>query len=134
MKMLYRVLFVIYITILLWLSLSTPTGIVKFAQDFSIFRLDYTLHVVGFIPMPIISYLASGHSEHRKLWQIFMVLTFFLSFALEYVQMLVPGRRFNPLDMLFNVIGVVVGLVVIHFTHRHIKKISKETGEKISSK
>ncbi|HOF91412.1 MAG: VanZ family protein [Rikenellaceae bacterium] len=134
MKMLYRVLFVIYVTILLWLSLSTPTGIVKFAQDFSIFRLDYTLHVVGFIPMPIISYLASGHREHRALWHFFMVLTFLLSFALEYVQMLVPGRRFNPLDMLFNVIGVMVGLVAIYFAHRHIKKFSRETEEKISSK
>ena len=131
--MLYRVLFVIYVTILLWLSLSTPTGIVKFAQDFSIFRLDYTLHVVGFIPMPIISYLASGHREHRALWHFFMVLTFLLSFALEYVQMLVPGRRFNPLDMLFNVIGVML-LVAILFRPSPYKKVFPETEEKISSK
>jgi VanZ family protein len=125
MKILFRLAFWLYAAIIIWLSLSSPNGIVKFSLDYSGFRLDYTLHVFGFVLMPIICFLASGKGENRYLWWINIGLSFLIAIGAEYMQMLVPGRRFNPLDILFNLLGLFIGLAFVLIYNRIVEKSSK---------
>jgi VanZ family protein len=126
MKILFRLTFWIYAAIIIWLSLSSPNGIVKFSLDYSGFRLDYTLHVFGFFLMPIICFLASGKGENRFLWWLYIGLSFVIAIGAEYMQMLVPGRRFNPLDILFNLLGIFIGLVFVLIYNRVVGKFPKK--------
>jgi len=46
---------------------------------------------------------------------ILIAVTCFFSLLTEYAQVLIPGRNFNVIDMLFNLAGVFGGLLITYF-------------------
>lgn len=77
------------------------------------FRIDYILHGLAFFILPIIAYLANGDRKRPFLWYAFIVFSVILALSIEFIQQLVPGRVFNPLDILSNFIGLASGFIVV---------------------
>lgn len=77
------------------------------------FRVDYILHGLAFFILPIIAYLANGERGRSYLWYAFITFSVILALSIEFIQQLVPGRVFNPLDILANFIGLALGFIVV---------------------
>jgi VanZ family protein len=85
-------------------------------------RLDHILHFgVYFL---ICLYFLAGqikgfHLFSSKYLLKFVLLMLLLATVTEVVQLWVPARTFSPMDIVANVTGIVIGVVVIRTTVRH---------------
>ena len=82
-------------------------------EEYSALRTDYVLHFLSFLILPVF-YFLSGRKTLFDLilktsWSLIIAGIFFAAFV-EGIQIIVPGRSFNPLDMLFNVSGLLAGI------------------------
>jgi VanZ family protein len=76
------------------------------------FRLDYIGHFAFYAALAV-SFLVWRAGWRKKIpWKI-LVITLIAGLALgtftEYSQQMTAGRSFNPFDMMYNSIGVVLG-------------------------
>ncbi|MFN3554353.1 MAG: VanZ family protein [Bacteroidales bacterium] len=110
----FRFLLPAYLLILLVLVLFpfSSVGVEGLNNTYVVkLRLDHLLHVLAFVPLYPLLVVAL---KPRGGWHLLMVfiLACALAVALEGVQYFVDYRSFNPMDMLANGVGVVVGAVV----------------------
>ncbi len=96
-------------------------GITSVEVSTKSYRVDYVLHGLAFFILPIIAYLANGEMERPYLWYAFIVFSIILALSIEFIQQLVPGRVFNPLDILANFIGLAFGFSLV-LVYRKIRK------------
>jgi len=80
------------------------------------FHLDQVLHAVVYLLICI--YFSAGHYMGLTLFRgnsfkVFLILILALATVTEAVQIFVPARVFNFFDLIANVVGVGIGLVVI---------------------
>lgn len=85
------------------------------------FRLDLLLHFLVYFL--ICMYFLFGLKQGFKLFEKnslrkFILLILLLGVITEFVQLWVPERNFNVLDLVSNVAGVVMGLIVIKMVQR----------------
>ena len=77
-------------------------------------RLDYLIHFVEYFTLAFLSLLTFDRAGHNKrinrVVAIFFLLMLFAAID-ETHQLLIPGRSFNPLDMLFNFTGIIGGSI-----------------------
>lgn len=71
-------------------------------------RLDHLLHLLAFLPMYPLAVLALKPADKKQKLLLFL-LALLLAVALEGVQYFIAYRSYNPMDMLANGAGVVVG-------------------------
>jgi VanZ family protein len=76
-------------------------------------RLDYLFHFLTFLPLPVLAYFASQDNFKLKKWKILISIAFILSVLVEFVQIFTAGRTFNFYDILANILGLAVGLLVV---------------------
>lgn len=70
-------------------------------------RWDYLLHALAYIPIPVlIKYLVKPY------WQI-IAASLLIAAALEAFQLLLPYRAFNANDLIANMIGVAIGIILV---------------------
>ena len=75
-------------------------------------RADYMLHVLAFLPwIPLWSFAFPGIRVSRLL--LVLAGGVVLAAGLEWLQHLTGWRTYNPLDILSNVVGLVVGGVAV---------------------
>ena len=85
------------------------------------FHLDQVLHTVVYF-LICMYFLAGNHfgltlfKDNSIKW--FLLVVLFLATFTEVIQLFVPSRAFNVFDMLANVIGVGVGLMVMWLVGR----------------
>ncbi|HHE39414.1 MAG TPA: hypothetical protein ENL20_12725 [Candidatus Cloacimonetes bacterium] len=111
---LFRFLFWIWLSIIIIISsipgLSTPKiNIIKFE-----FRLDYVFHFFIYLIFSIIFFLwkINGKKQRKfNLLSIMIILSVILAVFDEFHQMLIPGRTFNPVDLIFNCAGLFTGFI-----------------------
>lgn len=79
--------------------------------EFGPFRLDYLLHSVLFFPWMFLCLSRKGSGAERGFRRglACMFVGIFVAIASETVQYWIPHRSFNPMDALFNALGVVSG-------------------------
>ena len=72
-------------------------------------RLDYLIHALVLLPLPVFLTLSLGDRSGFWIW----VISFCLLIVLftEGIQMLLPYRTFNINDLLGNGAGALVGLI-----------------------
>jgi len=80
------------------------------------FHLDQVLHAAVYLLICI--YFSLGHYMGLTLFRgnsfkVFLILVLALATVTEAVQIFVPARVFNFFDLIANVVGVGIGLVVI---------------------
>lgn len=88
-------------------SIPNDTVNTTIHTNFTDFRLDYLLH---FIAYAFIGGMAAMAYE-IKLRMVFLLLLF--AAVEEGHQYWIPSRTFNPIDYLFDVLGLVAGLGII---------------------
>lgn len=89
-------------------------------------RSDYFLHFIVFFVFPLIGWYSTRNQQNSKQFYLLMLVCVFLAVASEFIQKHVHDRTFNPMDMLANILGIIVGVILIslikstknHFTNQ----------------
>lgn len=78
-------------------------------------RLDYIIHLIEYGTLAFLSVLSFTSSSltigRKRFIQILICLLCFATLD-EFHQLLIPGRTFNPVDLVFNVVGILGGLLI----------------------
>jgi len=99
------------------MPIGSGTGVALNELEIGSVRADYLLHTVVFLPWMILVWLylnaknISGRQRFNHAIRWFYAGLFLAVFS-EGIQYWLPYRAFNPLDLIFNVSGVVVGTVI----------------------
>lgn len=79
------------------------------------FRFDYLLHFAFyFLLITLFYYWDKGRKIAKRKTLIFFVLAIVYASMNEFVQYVIEYRTFNPVDLFFNVTGVIVALLLNH--------------------
>lgn len=128
-RLFYRRSFYRLLTILSGMAILTMSSVPNLPQpeiqtSGQVFRLDYFFHfLVYFFPaITAVIWLSDrdGHITGRKL--IILLLAGVLFGCIDEIhQIYIPGRRFNPIDLIFNAAGFVSGAILTyHWLIRHL--------------
>ncbi|MFO7922140.1 MAG: VanZ family protein [Bacteroidales bacterium] len=97
-------------------SLTPGAGIESLSFGDQSFRIDYPLHATAFFILPVSAWMAYGytkralrHPGYRKA----VLLSLILAIASEFLQIPVPGRAFNVMDIVSNLLGVGGGVAAV---------------------
>lgn len=95
------------------------------------FRLDYLIHFCSFlifIPLYFIEVRRGGPIFSKKpvLKYIFIVGSSAILF--ESIQYFLPYRTFNPMDLISNLTGAIIGTIIISFFIPSLKNKQATTG------
>jgi len=96
----------------------------KLNQDLTsrfVFRLDYVVHSLTFLIFAWIWVL--GKIKNVSWFESYEVLKFggivFVSaMGIELLQIFVPYRTFNPMDMIANLFGAILTMLCVFISHR----------------
>lgn len=87
------------------------------------FRLDYLEHFGVFAILLALFVFwksdASGHFSVKK-HLIFVIALVFFAIVDELHQIWIPGRTYNPLDLIYNLLGTIAGIYLTKFGLRKI--------------
>lgn len=93
------------------------------------FRMDYMEHLVVYFILGLL-YVNRKRSlvgETILIKVLYILIWMIFAIVMELVQKFVAGRSFNPNDMYYNVIGIILGLVI---TMSYFNKLNKKTMHK----
>jgi hypothetical protein len=113
--------FWIWSAAILLVSISPGAGVGSAIIGDYRFRLDYPLHALAFVPLPVLSWIHLGWSRNfldQSGFRISIIFCFLLAIVAESLQIFVPTRTFNPLDIISNSTGVVLGVIAVAFLSR----------------
>lgn len=108
--------FWIWSATILLVSISPGAGVGNAIIGDYKFRLDYPLHTLAFIPLPLLSWIHRGcrrDTFNQSGYRIIVIFCSLLAILAETLQIFVPSRTFNPLDIISNFSGVVLGLAAV---------------------
>jgi VanZ family protein len=87
-------------------------------------RLDYISHFVLFIPWVILAYLSFGKESAFLNFDAYIFISLLIFAVLsEYIQYYLPYRTFNINDLLANVFGVLLGIILAKPLSRFLRNI-----------
>jgi VanZ family protein len=116
-KPVWLVLFILCTAVIILLSLIpySPEMAVKAESGF---RWDYLEHFLAFFTFGSLYVIwRSDRNYHMRGTELFVLLIASggFSFAMEYAQLYVPGRAFNPIDLTCNLAGVLGSILFVYF-------------------
>lgn len=109
---------IIYIGMIFYLSsISDLPYVSKLAE------LDprkFSLHIIEYGVFSVLLYIAISNTRFIYKWAFALTVIVGLIFGIsdELYQSLIPGRRFNPLDILSDEIGIILGAIIAHIRYR----------------
>jgi glycopeptide antibiotics resistance protein len=131
-----KVIILLYIGLIILLNIIPLDGAALNTTKFGPFRLDYLLHTALFLPWMFLFYIKpdSGWKiqfrRHTPLPFLgWLVLGLLLALGSEGIQYWVHYRGFNPMDAMFNALGVIVGAGVFIIVQRsafNVQRLKKE--------
>ncbi len=80
----------------------------------SIIRWDYFQHFFLYAAIGILFFLANGafiHKNTRKNNLVLFIAGLFFAGITELYQLWIPGRAFNPADLILNISGLLAGVL-----------------------
>ncbi|MBI9054055.1 MAG: VanZ family protein [Bacteroidales bacterium] len=108
--------FWLWLLIILLITLLPQSHRIINIDTNSKFRLDYTIHFLVYFSLSVLfifwridEWLKISNKE--LLWYIFSGIA--ICAITELLQFYIPERTFNKTDLLFNILGVIVGIVLI---------------------
>jgi VanZ family protein len=130
-KAIWLSLFIAWTSLIIYMSLRPGSNeILK--KEFLEFRMDYLLHFIAYFTLGSLYVLWRGNRNFEiKSTELAFVTATAISFSIlmEYLQLLIPGRAFNVVDMIYNVIGTICGVGITYFyIVRHFLKKRDNTG------
>jgi VanZ family protein len=112
-KSAYNFLFWLLVLLIMGLTILPKSALSSAIPFQANSRLDYLIHFLSFLPLPILAFFASQGNTMLKKWKMLMALSFAIAILSELLQLAVEDRTFNPLDILANLSGLLVGLAII---------------------
>ena len=82
------------------------------------FRWDYLEHFLAFFIFGTLYILWRGDSNYSiRGIELFLMFSVAFSFATltEILQLAIPGRTFNPIDVIYNLAGVLSSILLVYF-------------------
>lgn len=81
------------------------------------FRFDYLEHFILYAAIPVIYFLAKGAYLDRVIKDRYYIILLGILFSLltEIQQYFIPTRSFNPVDLILNIAGFLVGLLAVKY-------------------
>jgi len=121
-----KLIWLITLTLVYLLPFFSPKKIEEVIH--STFRIDYVLHFLVFGFTGFVFFANSKFKNVSKWFLIFVVY----SFLMEIIQQIFLNRYFNLLDVLANIFGLGLGLIVITLLNKYMSvksnlKIHKES-------
>ena len=109
-KNLVNILFVVWSVLILFASIIPLSQEKHFEFGGSIFRLDYLEHFAVFFILGSLYVLRT--KLQLKISEISLLITY-ATFT-ETIQLIVPGRTFNPMDLVYNILGLIFSITLIN--------------------
>lgn len=110
----------------LWLTILLIANLIPIGNEasqslsgnrFFHFRLDYLLHanmIFCFAWIWILGKIKRIRWFQRLESMKYSIIVLCAGIGLELIQMLVPWRSFNPVDLVFNIIGAVLVVIIVN--------------------
>ncbi|MCK4745830.1 MAG: VanZ family protein [Bacteroidales bacterium] len=109
--------FILWTLFILFVSMI-PNSKEIVQQNGTSFRLDYLEHFLAYFAFGTLYILWRGDRDFSikgiELAVLFAVACSF-SFLTEYMQLIIPGRTFNIIDVVYNLAGVLGSILIIYF-------------------
>ncbi len=115
--MIYRFLFWIWFGLIFVLSFIPCTPKNKLEIGNMIFRIDYFEHLVVYFMLGFFFIMYQRKNGSMKIF-IYVMAGLLWAVLTESVQIFVRGRTFNPVDMIFNSLGITLGLLMTYAINR----------------
>ena len=116
-KTIWLALFIFWTLLLIILSVYPNYG-TTISEGESNFRLDYLEHFVAYFVFGGLYIIWRSNADFIiksiELGFLFSITCLF-SILTEYVQVVIPGRSFNIIDILYNAGGVLTGILITYF-------------------
>jgi len=106
-KIVFTVLSVIYLIILFIGAFAVKAGNISKASNF-----DKVLHFFGFLILAILLLVTFEHYKLGNKYVSVFIIALGIGILIEAIQLFIPGREFSLLDILADVLGVIVGLLL----------------------
>ena len=95
------------------------------------FRLDYLIHCCSFlifIPLYFIEVKRGGPIFSKKPVLKYILIVGSSAILFESIQYFLPYRTFNPMDLISNLNGAIIGTIIISFFFPSLKNKQATTG------
>jgi VanZ family protein len=122
--MIYKILFWIWFIFILLVSVLPTIPETKVDIGITIFRIDYLEHLVAyfFLGFFFIMWHKGNPAINIKTLIIYLLAGIAYASLTECIQLFIRGRTFNPVDLIYNCIGIVLGLYITFLLcKRHLK-------------
>ena len=116
-KLLWLILLIAWTSLIIYMSLR-PGANELLKKHFFEIRMDYILHLLAYFTFGFLYVLWRGNSNFEiKSIELTIITAAAIGFSilLEYFQLLIPGRSFNVVDMVYNTIGAILGVGITYF-------------------
>jgi VanZ family protein len=120
-------LLITWIAAIIVISSIPSIPVLKIHTEKADIRLDYLIHFLEYGSLAFLTYLSFSGKDFNMSYFKYLILTVCLIlFAAvdEFHQVIIPGRTFNPKDLISNIVGIAGGLVFCILVFRKIAKDS----------
>jgi len=128
-----KYLFALWIVVIVVVSSVPSIPALKIHTPKADIRLDYLFHLLEYASLAGLAFLSFAGKEFRISAMKYLVITLCLmvfAVADESHQIFIPGRSFNPYDLLSNLAGVAAGLLFCVVVFRKLELIGSQTAER----
>jgi len=116
-RLFYRLITPLYYSLLLFLIVVSifPANTVHDDElRGNSWRIDYFLHFFMFFILGWMTFLFALKNKLNKRKNILLFLVIMLYAGVsEFIQVFIPGRSFNPIDLLLNEAGFIAGTIIM---------------------
>jgi VanZ family protein len=126
-----RYLLIVWLLTIIIVSSIPNVPTLKIHTAKSEIRIDYLMHFCEYGVLAFMTYLSFAGSGFKIGYKKFFLLTVSLIlFAVldEFHQKLIPGRSFNPNDIMSNVIGILAATVFCWIVFSFVAKKKRSSG------
>ena len=127
--MIYKILFWIWFVFIIIVSVLPTIPETKVNIGDSILRIDYLGHLIAYF---LLGFLFIMWHKRDQGMNIKILIIYFLAgiayaAITEYIQLFIKGRTFNPFDLVYNCIGIFLGLYITFLFYRRYLRTKRVT-------
>jgi VanZ family protein len=118
-----RYLLITWVIAILTVSSIPSIPVLKIHTGKSDIRLDYLIHFIEYGSLALLTYLSFAGKNFSISPLKYLILTVCLilfAAADETHQLFIPGRTFNPRDLISNIAGIAGGMILCIWVFRKI--------------
>ncbi len=115
-----NILFIIWMISILYMNIDPKFGDtdLPLEQDKMNLRVDYFMHFIMFFVTSLflciipLYYINNKYYLKKNRFLLLFFIGLLMACSIETLQIIVPGRTFNYIDMIFNISGLLLGVSV----------------------